>query len=114
MNISHDEFLKLDLRVAKIVAAERVEGSKKILRLEVDLGLSTSSGQVESRQVVAGVGRVYNPEDLIGRQIIILANLEPRTFVGVESQGMLLAADTPDGPIILIPEKPVAPGTRIK
>ncbi len=105
--ISHEDFLKLDLRVGKVLKAERVEESKKMLRLEVDLG-------DERRQVVAGVGLVYNPEDLVGRQIIVLVNLEPKVFVGVESQGMLLAADTVGGPVILLPEKEVPPGTKIK
>jgi len=107
-NISHDDFKKLDLRVAKIVAAERVEKSEKLLRLTVAVVDS------ETRTIVAGIGKAYQPETLVGRLIIILANLEPRSLMGIESQGMLLAADSPDGPVILIPEKPVAAGAPIQ
>jgi len=103
-----DDFKKLDLRVAKIVLAERVTGSEKLLRLKLDLG----NGEI--RQIVAGIGRVHVPEDLSGREIVIVSNLEPRSLMGLESQGMLLAADSEEGPVLLIPEREVPFGTGVK
>ena len=105
--ITFDEFKKLDLRVAKIIQAEKVEGSEKLIKMQVGIG-------GESRQIVAGIAVNYKPEDLVGRQIIVVANLEPKKLAGLESQGMLLAADGEEGPIILMPEKPVLPGTIVR
>jgi len=87
--ISIEEFARLDLRVAKVLAAERVEGTDKLLKLDVDLG-------TEKRQVVAGIAKHYTPEDLVGKQIVVVANLKPARLRGVVSQGMLLAGSTPD------------------
>lgn len=101
-----DDFKKVDLRVGKVVAAVRVEGSEKLLKLQVDIG-------EEKRQIVAGIGLAYEPEALVGREIIIVANLEPRLLMGVESQGMLLAASS-DHPVLLMPDKEVAPGSVIR
>ncbi len=105
--ISYEQFQQIELRVATILAAERVEGSEKLLRLKISLG-------EEERQIVAGIGKRYGPEELIGKEIIIVANLASRMLMGLESQGMLLAADSPDGPILLIPEHAVGSGTKIK
>ena len=105
--ITLDEFKKINLRVAKIILAERVKGSEKLLRLELDLG------NEEIRQIIAGIGKAHAPEDLLGREIVIVSNLEPRSLMGLESQGMLLAADSSGGPVILIPSKPVPSGTPI-
>lgn len=105
--IAFDQFKEVNLRIAKILAAERVEGSDKLLRLQVSLG-------EEDRQIVAGIGKRYNPEELVGREIVIVTNLEPRKLMGLESQGMLLAADTPDGPVLLQPDTEVLPGLPIK
>lgn len=105
--ISFEEFKKADLRVAEILSAERVENSEKLLKLEVDLGGQKS-------QIIAGIGKAYNPEDLAGRQIIVVANLEPRQLMGLESQGMLLAADSEKGPVLIAPDKKVSPGAEIK
>ena len=104
--ITIDDFKKIDLRVAKITAAECVEGSEKLLKLQVDIG----EGQ---RQIVAGIGLAYDPTDLIGKEIIIIANLEPRALMGIESQGMLLAASN-DHPVLLQPDKEVPPGVPIR
>ncbi len=87
--ISYEEFSKIQLRTAKILEAEKVKKSKKLVRLIVDLGS-------ERRQIVAGIGEHYNPEDLVGKTIVVVANLEPAKLMGVESQGMLLAASTSD------------------
>jgi methionyl-tRNA synthetase len=83
--ITVEDFMKVDLRVAQVISAERVKGAEKLLKLMVDLG-------TETRQILAGIARVYPPESLVGRKIIVVVNLEPRTLRGYESNGMLLAA----------------------
>lgn len=121
--ISFDEFKKLDLRVGKIVKAETVEGADKLLRLEVDIGTdpstdSTSSPQAssgrETRQIVAGIAGHYAPEALVGREIVVVANLEPRLIRGIESQGMLLAASCDAEPVLLAPDRDVPPGSIVR
>ncbi len=122
MTIHYDDFAKLELRVANVEAAERVQGSEKLLKLQLDLG------EFGKRQIVAGIGRAYAPEQLVGTQIVIVFNLEPRTLMGIESQGMLLAAvpgegsrggtstgiaSGQDGASLLRPERPVPPGSKI-
>lgn len=107
--ISYEDFKKVELKVAKILSAERVEGSEKLLKLEIDV--ADESG---SRQLVAGIGKRYEPDVLIGMKIIIVANLEPRKLMGFESNGMLLAADTDEGPVLLTVDREVAPGSGIK
>ena len=105
----------MDLRVAKVLAAERVVGSEKLVKLSLNAGDKDSAGLPAVRQILAGVGKVYVPEDLIGREIVVVANLEPRMMMGEESNGMLLAASNAEGqPVILMPEKEVEPGTKIK
>lgn len=105
--ISSDDFKKVELRIATILSAERVEGSDKLLKLRVSLG-------AEERQIIAGIGTRYAPDTLVGRQIVIVANLEPRTIMGLESEGMLLAADSSEGPILLGPDKDAASGALIR
>ncbi len=113
--ITVDDFKKIELKVAKVLSAERIEGSEKLLKLEVSLGPSAGSGQVsEKRQIIAGIGKAYNPEDLVGKQIVIVANLEPRSLMGLESQGMVLAANSESGPVLIVPDKEVAPGTELR
>ena len=104
--VNYDDFKKLDLRVAKVIAAEEPEGSEKILRLTIDLG-------EEERQILAGIKSTYSPNDLIGKEIIVIANLESKKIMGMESQGMLLAANTENGPILLVPDREVPPGSKI-
>jgi len=86
--ISFKEFQKIDLRVAEIKVAERVAGTDKLMRMEINMG------EDEDRQIVAGIAPYYAPEDLVGKKIIVVANLEPAKIRGVESRGMLLAAVT--------------------
>lgn len=105
--ITFDDFKKVDLQVAQVRSCQRVEGSEKLLRLELDDG-------ADGRQIIAGVGTRYECEDMEGRLIIIVANLAPREIMGLESQGMLLAADTPEGPVLLLPDGEVVPGTKIR
>ena len=105
--INYDDFKKLDLRVAKILAAERVKNSEKLIKLQIDLGEG-------KRQIVAGIGKFYSPEDLINKKIIIVANLEPKSLMGLESNGMLLAASNDDTISLLIPDQDLAPGAIVK
>ncbi len=105
--ISTDEFKRIDLRIATVVEAERVENSEKLIKLIVDIGN-------EKRQIVAGIGRVYEPSSLIGKQIVVVANLKPAKLMGLESRGMLLAAGEDSDLSILIPEKKQKAGTRVK
>ena len=106
--ISFDEFARVDLRVGTIVSADDLEDSNKLIKLVVDIGL-------EKRQIIAGVKKFYKVEDLVGRQVIIVANLESKSLAGYESRGMLLAADSDgNGPVILLPEKAVTDGAVIK
>jgi len=109
---SFQDFQKLDLRVAKILQAERIEGSDKLLKLEIDLGDYSEDSQ---RQIIARIGKVYRPEELIGKLIIVIANLDPKNIFGYESQGMLLAAeDEKTGePILLTPDEAVIVGSKI-
>ncbi|HVT57434.1 MAG TPA: methionine--tRNA ligase [Thermoanaerobaculia bacterium] len=104
--ISIDRFMESELRVATIRAAEPVAKSKKLLKLTVDLG-------GESRTVVAGIALVYRPEELVGRQVVVVANLEPAKLMGVESHGMVLAASVDGAPVLLHPAAPVPDGTRV-
>ncbi|MFO0751495.1 MAG: methionine--tRNA ligase subunit beta [Myxococcota bacterium] len=106
-SISFDEFLKVELVAATVLSAEAVPGADKLLRLEVDLGS-------ERRQVVSGIAKHYAPADLVGRQVVVVKNLAPRKIFKLESHGMILASDTPEGGLALIqPSAPVAPGTRV-
>ncbi len=105
--IKFEDFQKIDLKIGKIIAAEKVKRADKLLKLEVDLG-------EEKKQLVAGIAKLYQPEDLIGREIVVVVNLEPRTLMGLESQGMLLAADNDGKPVLLKPDEEVPPGTKIR
>jgi methionine--tRNA ligase beta chain len=105
--VTFDDFMKLDIRIGTVTAADKVEGADKLIRLELDLG-------GESRQVVAGMAPAYTPEEFIGRQVPILVNLEPRKLRGIESQGMILAADVNGKPVMIIPDKEVPPGSKVR
>jgi methionyl-tRNA synthetase len=106
--ISIDDFAKIDLRIVKIVKAEHVEGAEKLLRLELDLG-------GETRQVFAGIKSAYQPEDLVGRFTVMVANLAPRQMRFGESQGMVLAAGPGGKDLwILTPDQGAEPGMRVK
>lgn len=112
--INYEDFKKVELKIGKILAAERVEGSEKLVKLTIDDGTRTETGEIVSRQVVAGIGKKYAPEELVGEQIAFVANLEPRKLMGLESNGMILAAHDAEGlPIILCPLTDVSPGSEI-
>lgn len=105
--IEMSDFAKLDLRIGKIESAEHVPGSKKLVKLEVDIG-----GDV--RQLVAGIAEEYTPKSLIGKLVPILVNLKPAKLMGVESQGMILAVDVMGKPILLHPDKEVKAGSKVR
>ncbi|MFL6352104.1 MAG: methionine--tRNA ligase [Bryobacteraceae bacterium] len=107
--ISIDDFLKVDLRVGEVKSAERVKGADKLLQLNVDIG------EAEPRTIIAGIALAYKPEDLLGRKVVIVANLQPRKLRGLTSQGMIVAATTDDGPPVLAGfNEDVALGARLK
>jgi methionyl-tRNA synthetase len=105
--ITIDQFFETELRVATVTSAERVPKSEKLIKLSVDLGS-------EQRTVVAGIGKAYEPEQLVGRQVVIVANLQPAKLMGIESQGMVLAASEDGKPILLHPGSTVANGTQVR
>lgn len=105
--ISIDEFMKVDLKVGKIISAEKMEGTEKLLKIMVDIG-------TEKKQIVAGISDTYTPEQLMGKRIIFVANLKPAVVHGVESQGMLLAADVDGKAFIPIFETDVPTGSRVR
>jgi methionine--tRNA ligase beta chain len=105
--ITYDDFIKLDIRIGTVTAAEKVQGTDKLIRLEIDIGEGT-------RQVVAGMAHTYAPQEFVGKQVPILVNLEPRKLKGIESQGMILAADVGGKPIMLIPDREVPPGSAVR
>ncbi|HDI00753.1 MAG: methionine--tRNA ligase subunit beta, partial [Candidatus Latescibacterota bacterium] len=105
--ITLEEFQKLDIRVGEVTSAESVQGTRKLLRVEVDLG-------GEKRQLVAGLAEHYAPEELVGRKVIVLANLKPARIRGVESQGMLLAADDGKNLALIVPDREVGSGARVR
>ena len=104
--IEYDDFTKIELRVVKVLAAETIPKANKLLKLKVDC-----AGEI--RQVIAGISQYYKPEDLVGKQVIMLMNLKPRKLMGLESQGMILAANTKDGIAVVVPEKDVPEGSEV-
>jgi len=106
MPVSYEDFKKLDLRVAKIIYVEKIPGKTKIVKGVIDLGS-------EKRDVIIGGAEFYQPEELVGRTVIVVANLEPKKLAGVESNAMLLAADVNNKPYWLTVTDEVEPGTRI-
>jgi methionyl-tRNA synthetase len=105
--ITIDEFFKTQLRVARVVAVETIPNADKLLKLQVDLG-------DHQRQIVAGIAMHYEPDSLIGKRIIVVANLRPARLRGVESQGMLLAADLDGRPVVATFDEDVPPGSPVR
>jgi len=106
-NITYDDFAKLDLRIARIVSTEKIPGKSKIMKGVIDLG-------DEKRDVIIGGSEYYQPEELVGKTVVVIANLEPRKIAGFESNAMLLAADVNDKPFWLTVQEDVPLGTKIK
>lgn len=105
--VTYEDFAKLDMRLARVLSAELVEGADKLLKITLDVG------ELGERTIVSGIRPWYAPEDLIGKTIVYLANLAPRTLRGVESQGMLVAAGAEDA-MLLHPDTEAAPGTVVR
>jgi methionine--tRNA ligase beta chain len=105
--IPFTDFQKLDLRVCKVKAAERIASSKKLVKLKVDIGN-------ETREVVAGVAEYYSPEGLRDKSLIILVNLEPKKVMGVQSQGMILAADVGGRPYVVFADPSIPSGSKVR
>jgi len=104
--IEYEDFSKIEMRVVKVIAAEAIPKAKKLLKLKVDC-----AGEI--RQVIAGISQYYKPEDLVGKQVVLLMNLKPRKLMGLESQGMILAANSKDGIAVVVPEKVVPEGSEV-
>jgi methionyl-tRNA synthetase len=105
--IGIEEFTRVDMRVGQVLEAERVEGSRKLIKMRVDLGS-------EVRQVVAGIAGAYEPADLLNRKIIVVANLKPAKLMGIVSDGMVLAATAGERPVLATFAEDVPNGARLK
>ena len=131
--INFEDFAKVEIRVGKILSAEKVEGSDKLLKLEVDFGFipveittmptnGDAKGDEEVkkdaipniRQIIAGIGKIYAPEALIGKECPFAYNLAPRVLKGLESQGMILCPSDNGSPVLLHPDKEIQPGSVVK
>jgi methionyl-tRNA synthetase len=105
--ITLEDFAKVELKIGKVLEATRVEGSNKLIVMKVDTG--------EERQIVAGIGKAYSPEELVNKSIVVVTNLQPAKLMGVESQGMLLAASDDDGRLsILTIDREIRQGSKVK
>jgi len=105
--ITIEDFAKVEIKIGKVIEAKRVEGSNKLIVIKVDT--------CEERQIVAGIGKAYSPEELMGKSIVVVTNLQPAKLMGVESQGMLLAASDAEGKLaILTTDKEIKEGSRVK
>ncbi len=131
--ISFEDFKKCEFKIGTVVSAERVEGSEKLLKLMIDFGVIKTfdvsplpqEGDVEPlpqpvieqrdiRQILSGIGQYYSPEALVGKQVPVIVNLEPRKIMGQESNGMVLAVVVDEKPILMHPDKEVPPGSMIR
>ena len=100
--------MKIELKTAKVLEAERMPKSQRLLKLKVD------AGEAEPRTILAGIAESYEPEQLIGKSIVIVANLAPRKMMGLESNGMVLAASPDGGKAFVLNSEPAPPGTRVR
>jgi methionine--tRNA ligase beta chain len=105
--IIFDDFKKLDIRIGKVISAEKIENSDKLLKLQVDFG-------EQKLQIVSGIAEFYTPDSLVGKEFPFVINLEPRILWGVESQGMIMAASSDGKAVLLCPDREVLPGTIVK
>ncbi len=112
--ISIDEFKKVEIRAGKVLTAEKVEGSEKLLKLSVDFGSASAGGYGGTKQVISGISKFITPEELVGITCAFVTNLEPRAIMGLESQAMIMAASTEEGKFSLLKISPdIPPGTKI-
>ncbi len=106
MEVDINYFRQVDLRAGKVISCEKVEKSRSLLKLIVDLG-------EEKKQIISGIAEYYNPSDMVGKTVIVVNNLKPAKFMGLESQGMLLAVDREDGVKLLTVDGDVDPGSKV-
>ena len=107
-NVAFDDFLKLDIRVGKVLECQKVPKADKLLQFKIDDGMG-------GRTIVSGIAKYYAPEDLVGKEVCFIANFAPRRLKGVESQGMILSAENADGSLVVIgPQGEVHPGCQVK
>lgn len=106
-SITFNDFQKLEIKVGTIKSVEKIEGSEKLLKIIIDFG-------IENRQIISGIAKWYAPDDLVGKQVPVLINLETKRFLGYESQGMILMVDTEDKPIQLHPLDRVNNGATVR
>jgi tRNA-binding protein len=104
--INFEDFEKVDLRIVKIISVSRIEDSEKLLKIEVEIN-------EEKRIILAGIAKFYSPDELVNKNVVIVANLEPKTMFGVESQGMILAVKDKDNLSVLVPDREVKNGLKI-
>lgn len=104
--ISYEHFSTLDLKVGRVLSAERVDRSEKLIKLEVDLGS-------EKRQIISGIFPHYTPSNLVGKQLVIVTNIAGRKMMGLESNGMILCASVEGTPVVLTPDRPVPNGVEV-
>jgi methionine--tRNA ligase beta chain len=104
--ITFEEFKKVEIRIGKIVSAEKLENADKLLKLQVDFGEF-------KRQILSGIAEFYQPEELVDKKLPFIVNLEPRVMRGEESQGMLMAIDTEEKPVLLLPAAEVPTGAEV-
>lgn len=107
-SITFEEFKKVEIRIGKILSAEKVENADKLLKLEVQFNT-----EIGKRQIVSGIAEYYKPDELVGKKLPFIVNLEPRKFKGVESQGMLLAVQNDDKPVLLVPNIDIPEGSIV-
>jgi methionine--tRNA ligase beta chain len=105
--IKFEDFSKIDMRIGTVVSAEEVEGSEKLIKMEVDFG------EIGRRQILGGLKSWYEPKDLEGKQIPFVINIEPRKMMGLESQGMVLAVESSDRAVLLFPKESVENGALL-
>lgn len=106
MDISFEDFKKIEIKIGKVLSAEKVENADKLLKLQVDFGEF-------QRQIVSGIAESFTPEELVGKKLPFIVNLEYRKFKGIESQGMLMAIDADDKTVLLEPSEDIAEGTEV-
>ncbi len=106
--ISFDDFMKIDIRIGRVLKAEKIPGRKRILKLTVDVG------EEKPRTIIAGGAEIYSPEYFEGKLFVVVTNLKPKVIAGIKSEGMLLAADYQGRPVWLTIESEVPPGTRVR
>ena len=107
--ITYEDFQKIEIKIGQVVSAEKVPETDKLLKLEVDFG------EEKNRTIVSGIAHAITPEDIIGKQVPFVTNLEPRTIRGVESNGMIMVAiDEAENPVLLNPSQAIKPGSKVR